>query len=350
MKKRSSSSPAPSSASRRASMNEPEVQSHSLSAHRWPGRAPARRAHAGGSASARRTAPRRARARRWGSGGWSATASPSAVSWRTPARPDARGARRACRDQLAEGPVDDLGVGVEEQHVAGARRVPARGCCRGRSRGWRSSRRVPAGNSDSTSSRVPSVEALSTTITSRLAAAGVLEHGAAGSAPASAPRSSRRSTIARSAHGESSSVHRRILRTCQRVRPRAASSRVASSTRSTASWSDSHSQQSGHALLERRRRLEAEQLARALSGRPRSGGCRRRDTGRCGSARPRAAARRPALARSAGPCSAPGAEVDRVPGRGFGLERQQDPAHDVADVDEVARLRAVLEDHRRRGR
>ena len=42
-----------------------------------------------------------------------------------------------------------------------------------------------------------------------------------------------------------------------------------------------------------------------------------------------------------------GAEVDGMAGRRLGLERQQDPAHDVAHVDEVARLLAVLEDHRR---
>ena len=44
---------------------------------------------------------------------------------------------------------------------------------------------------------------------------------------------------------------------------------------------------------------------------------------------------------------APSAEVDRVPGGALGLQRAHDPAHDVADMGEVARLLAILEDHRR---
>ena len=43
----------------------------------------------------------------------------------------------------------------------------------------------------------------------------------------------------------------------------------------------------------------------------------------------------------------PGAEVDRLVVGGVGLERQQQALHDVLDVDEVAALAAVLEDHRR---
>ena len=45
--------------------------------------------------------------------------------------------------------------------------------------------------------------------------------------------------------------------------------------------------------------------------------------------------------------AAAGAEVDRLVVGGVGVERQQQALHDVLDVDEVAALPAVLEDHRR---
>ncbi len=47
--------------------------------------------------------------------------------------------------------------------------------------------------------------------------------------------------------------------------------------------------------------------------------------------------------RARSPC----AEIHRVARGRLGLQGQQDPAHDVAHMDEVARLFAVLEDHRR---
>ena len=96
---------------------------------------------------------------------------PSAVSWRTPTRPTC-GRCVEHLDQLAEGPVDDFGVRVEQQHVAGIASVPARGCWRRRSLGSGELTTRASGKLDSTNSRVPSVDSLSTTTTSRLAPPG----------------------------------------------------------------------------------------------------------------------------------------------------------------------------------
>ena len=155
-------------------------------------------------------------------------------------------------------------------------------------------------------------------------------------------------TIARSGTCELSALGERIAAYGQRVRPRAASARVASSTRSTASWSVSHSSSAAHPVL-----AASSVASKSSSSRARCGSATQwrmsparywpLRIGSTSACRPAASVSRD-LQHGA---RAPGAEVDRVPGRLFGLEREPDRAHDVADVDEVARLAPVLEDHRR---
>ena len=178
------------SASRRASMNEPDVQSQDAPARRSPGSSSRSPAQAREPAIARSRAPRQG-APRSGSGGSSATARRPSPTWRTPARPTF-GRSSDHVDELAERAVEDLGVGVEEEDVRASHVDRARGCSRARSRGSALGRSAPAGTRSRRARAVPSVDSLSTTTTSSerrpRGRRRVARHG---SQPA-APRSSRR--------------------------------------------------------------------------------------------------------------------------------------------------------------
>ena len=117
--------------------------------------------------------------------------SPSPVSCRTPSRPTS-GRPSSSSTRSAKVPLDDLGVGVEEEHVARHGRHQ-RAVVRVReSRGSRSAPLAPAGSARSTSSEMPSLRVVVDDRRRRARASPGSRRRCSGSARASAPRWSRR--------------------------------------------------------------------------------------------------------------------------------------------------------------